>query len=164
LNDHNSLFRNGRTNLEIEKIIDQLNRAFWKEAWHGPAVMEILNAVSAQQASARPTPNAHTIWEIMLHIASWKNIVARRLQGEIVNETPAEDWPAVHDNNAEAWKQSVANLQQAHQNLIQTLSRMTDGQLEGKMPGQDVSFYITIHGLIQHDLYHAGQISLLTKF
>ncbi len=160
----NSIHLKRRVTLEIERIIEQLNRAFWKNAWHGPALMEILSDVSAALAAARSIPNAHTIWEIVLHIASWKSIVERRLRGEIVSATSEQDWPPVQGLSAAAWQQTMAELQQAHDSLVHTLSKMSDTQLETKSPGQDIPKYITVHGLVQHDLYHAGQISLLKKF
>lgn len=154
---------NGRENLEIERIRDQLHRAFWKNAWHGPAVMELLTDVCAEQAAARLIPNAHTIWEIVHHIGSWKKIVERRLRGHEVHATPEEDWPPVRETTATAWRQTVTSLQQAHETLIHTFSKMSDAQLTANAPGQDFTNYIMVHGLVQHDLYHAGQISLLKK-
>lgn len=61
---------------EIQRIVDQLNRAFEGEAWHGPAVMDILEGITAQQAAARPFNGTHSIWEIVLHIAAWERPVA----------------------------------------------------------------------------------------
>ena len=56
---------------ETEKIVNQLHRAFVGEAWHGPAVLEILKGVSAEQALARPLDGGHSIWELALHIEAW---------------------------------------------------------------------------------------------
>ena len=67
---------------EVGRIVDQLNRAFEGEAWHGPAVVEILEGITAQQAATRPLNGAHSIWEITLHIAAWERAVLLRLQGD----------------------------------------------------------------------------------
>src|SRR5438874_6297432 len=56
---------------EIERIQDQLKRAFEANAWHGPSVSEVLNGITADQAHARPLRNAHSIWELVRHIAVW---------------------------------------------------------------------------------------------
>ena len=53
---------------EIERIEDQLKRSLEGEAWHGPALEELLADVRAEQAAAKPVPPAHSIWEIVLHI------------------------------------------------------------------------------------------------
>ena len=52
-------------------IADQLRRAFLRDAWHGPAVLELLADVDAETAAARPIPSVHSIWELVLHIAVW---------------------------------------------------------------------------------------------
>jgi len=36
-------------------------------------------------------------------------------------------------------------------------------RLEEITPGTSYSNYVLLHGVIQHDLYHAGQIALLKK-
>ncbi|MBV9341362.1 MAG: DinB family protein, partial [Acidobacteria bacterium] len=39
---------------KIDLIVDQLKRAFDGEAWHGPALMEVLDGITANTAAARP--------------------------------------------------------------------------------------------------------------
>ena len=70
---------------ECSRLADQIRRAFDGEAWHGDALVEVLSNVSAAQAAARPIKNAHTIWEIVLHIAAWDRAVLRRIGGAVVN-------------------------------------------------------------------------------
>jgi len=48
---------------EIERILDQLKRAYEGNAWHGPSVREALNGVTPEQAAAHPLSGAHSIWE-----------------------------------------------------------------------------------------------------
>jgi hypothetical protein len=35
--------------------------------------------------------------------------------------------------------------------------------MDRKATGPDYSCYVVLHGVVQHDLYHAGQIVLLKK-
>ncbi|MCI0403472.1 MAG: DinB family protein [Acidobacteria bacterium] len=148
---------------EVERIADQLRRAYEGEAWHGPSVRELLNGLTAEQAARRPIANAHTIWELVLHIGAWEFIVRRRLAGEAVEATPEQDWPPVRDTSDTAWKQALADLDRGHQQLRQAIAAMSDDQLRQRVVGQKYSTYGMLHGLIQHDLYHAGQIALLKK-
>src|SRR5690242_6537467 len=87
---------------EIVRIAEQLRRAVDGEAWHGPAVMEILNGVDAQTASAHPIPAAHSLWEILNHVTAWTRAVMRRLGGETVELQGAEDWPPPPSDASEA--------------------------------------------------------------
>jgi uncharacterized damage-inducible protein DinB len=149
---------------EIERIADQLRRAHEGQAWHGPALKEILKDVNAEAAARRPIATAHTIWEIVLHISVWESVVRRRLSGEVIGElAPQQDWPAVGDTSEATWKQALAALARAHAELQKALMRLTDRQLAEPIPGPGYTAYFMLHGAIQHALYHAGQIALLKK-
>jgi uncharacterized damage-inducible protein DinB len=149
---------------EIERIADQLRRAHEGEAWHGPALSETLKGVTAEAAARRPIASAHSIWEIVLHVAVWESVVRRRLSGEVIGDLPPEqDWPAVDDKSETAWTQARADLDRAHAELQKALTRLTDRQLAEAVPGPGYSVYYMIHGTVQHALYHAGQIALLQK-
>lgn len=148
---------------EIKRIHDQLRRAFEGTAWHGPSLKEILADISSDKAAANPIPGLHSIWEIVLHITAWDGIVKRRLGGEIVEPSDQEDWPAIQDRSDQAWGQAVQELERGHQALRETVSLIDDARLAEIVPGTNYSVYFMLHGVIQHDLYHAGQIALLKK-
>ncbi len=88
---------------ERERIADQLRRAMEGDAWHGPALRELLKGVSSEMAATTPIAGAHSIWEVILHIAAWTEAVRRRLQGDPARLTPEEDWPTVGERTDEAW-------------------------------------------------------------
>ena len=148
---------------EMERIEDQLKRSFQGEAWHGPSVLEALEKVPAEKATARPLARAHTIGEIVLHMIATYRLVLRRLKGDATPLSPAEDWPSVDDLSEQAWQSTLTRLKRSHSELLQALSLASDTQLdEAILPGYS-SRYVTLHGLVQHNLYHAGQIVLLKK-
>jgi uncharacterized damage-inducible protein DinB len=127
-------------------------------------VRELLAGVTAAQAAGRPLPNAHSIWEIALHMATWERVVHRRLQRETVADLPTEqDWPPVRDTGEDAWRQAVRDLERANHNLRAAIARSDEARLADMAPGKDHSVYVMLHGIIQHDLYHAGQIAVLKK-
>ncbi len=148
---------------EVHRIEEQLKRAFEGSAWHGPAVREVLQGVTAAKAEAKPLPGVHSIWEIVLHIAAWEDVVRRRVNGEPVDLTPAEDWPAVRETGDAAWTDALAALKSRHLALRRTVARLSDARLKEEVPGMEYSHYHLVHGVIQHDLYHAGQIAILKK-
>jgi uncharacterized damage-inducible protein DinB len=148
---------------ETSRILDQLHRAYHGPAWHGPALGEILSGVTAEMAANRPLPDAHTIWEIVLHIAVWESVATRRLQGEEIPKLPpAQDWPAVLEANEAGWRRALDGLAEAQQNLESQIRGLEDARLREKVLGdRPYSIYTLLHGVIQHNLYHAGQIALL---
>lgn len=148
---------------EIERIADQHARAFSGPAWHGPAVFEVLHGVSARRAAARPVADGHSIWEIVLHIAAWEHVVARRLGGERVELTPAQDWPPMRHLSAAAWKRVLRLLERRHREAGEAIAALNEAALEKRAAGQSHSSYVLAHGATQHGIYHAGQIALLKK-
>lgn len=148
---------------EVERIADQLSRAFEGEAWHGPAVMEILDGITAHHAAARPFKSAHNIWEIVLHIAAWESACVRRLHGDRAQLPPQEDWPAVAETSEKSWEQSKKDLRQGYEQLRDAISQLADAQLDRPIVEGLSTVYVTLHGIVQHSLYHAGQIAILKK-
>lgn len=148
---------------ETSRIADQLGRAFEGEAWHGPALLEILDGVTASAAAARPLAGAHSIWEIARHIAVWDDVARRRLAGEVVQPPPDEDWP---ETSGEAWERTLQHLKRTHDALVEAVTACPDSRLPEKVPGKEpahYTLYYMLHGIVQHELYHAGQIALLKK-
>lgn len=148
---------------EITRIADQLRLAFEGEAWHGPSVLEILADVDARTAAARPIHSAHTIWELVLHVAGWENIIRRRLGGEALMPTDAENFPNVQDTSEAAWKKTVDTLKQTHAQLLKTVLAMPDSRLTERVPGKNYDVFTMLHGATQHALYHAGQMVVLKR-
>lgn len=149
---------------ETARIADQARRAYAGKAWHGPSLKFLLRGITAQQAAARPIPGAHTIWELVLHIAAWDRVAAERIRGGKKTSLPArENFPVVTDTSDAAWTKTLASLEQANREVRAAIAKCPPRNLDRKLGGGDYSFYITMHGIIQHDLYHAGQIAILKK-
>lgn len=149
---------------EVRRIDDQLYRGFEGDAWHGPSLMEALDGVDAATAAARPIPEAHSIWELVLHLAVWLDIPKRRLETmRAIEATPEQDWQTVGETSEEAWKQALERLRQAYQGLRDLLATLDDDRIAQTSPGRDYPAYVTIHGVVQHLAYHSGQIALLKK-
>jgi uncharacterized damage-inducible protein DinB len=148
---------------EVQRILDQLRRAFEGNAWHGPALLELLAGISAADAAARPIPSAHSIWELVLHIAAWKSACQRRLEGDRAQLTGAEDWLVVSQTNDKAWQDAKDTLLRTHQQLLEAVSRLDESRLDTPILENMSSVYITLQGVVQHDLYHGGQIAILKK-
>jgi uncharacterized damage-inducible protein DinB len=149
---------------ELQRIQDQIARSLDGEAWHGPALMEVLSGVDARTAMARPIPNAHTIWEILLHVSASAELVLARLRGEARTLSPEEDWPAPPAvAGQDAWEADVRRLAEAHRELIEALSALDASRLDVPIVPGFSSVYVTLHGLVQHNVYHAGQSALIVK-
>ena len=153
-----------QSTVESARIANQLERAFSGKAWHGPSLRFLLRGITAEQAAKRPVLNAHTIWELVLHITAWDRVVCERIQGGKTTQLPKEqNFPLVSDSSETAWKKTLKELDKQHKALLTAMKAFPDRKLDHNLTGGDYTYYITMHGAVQHDLYHAGQIAILKK-
>jgi uncharacterized damage-inducible protein DinB len=148
---------------ECAGIADQLQRAFYGNAWHGPAVMELLEDVDAAAASAKPLPNVHSIWELLLHVAVWDAAALTRLAGSKCQPSGDANFPSVWKPTDGAWRKAISDAKRTHDRLVKTVSGLSDQRLRQRVPGKRYNFYHMLHGIAQHELYHAGQMAILKK-
>ncbi|HEX8212958.1 MAG TPA: DinB family protein [Longimicrobium sp.] len=155
---------------EIRAIADQLARAHDGDAWYGASTMKVLRGVTAEEASRRPIARAHSIWEIVLHMTSWQREVLRRLRTRVAREPEDGDWPAAPAPTDAAWREAVERLEAAHRELLTEVERFPAdalGEILGEARdaplGSGVTYYVLLHGIVQHNLAHTAQISLLKK-
>lgn len=151
------------TRFEANCIADQLRRAFEGNAWHGPALLELLEDVDACAAAAKPLPNIHSIWELVLHVAVWDGAALRRLDGEKCQPTGLANFPLVPTPTEAAWRKAVGQTKRTHDTLVKTVGALPESRLAERVPGKRYNFYHMLHGIVQHELYHAGQIAILKK-
>lgn len=148
---------------ELARIADQSNRAFEGDAWHGPSLMKILEDVNASQAASRAFSEAHSIWELVHHIGAWERAGVRRLGGDPAHLTDDEDWPAVSDTSEIAWEQTKDLLRAGHHEFENAILKLDESRLGQPIVAGQTTVYGTLHGIVQHTLYHAGQIAILKK-
>jgi len=148
---------------EIERIIDQLNSDFDGDAWTGPSIMEVLSDINSLKAASKPIQNAHSIWEITKHMNSAIMYVIRRMEGDNSELTPKEDWPDITDTGKQAWEDLINRLRISHLKLISEIAKLMPEQLNEPVFENDFSYFVLLQGLIQHNQYHLGQISILKK-
>jgi hypothetical protein len=159
---------------ELQRIADQLHRAINGPAWHGPAILQLVRGLSPQQAAARPIAKGHSIWELVAHTAAWLEIVRQRLDGNPPRVTAALNWPPVHRpmpkgagavSDTRRWRADVDRLRRAASDLRGAILALDDQRLAEDVAttGTRWSGYVTLHGTVQHVLYHAGQIAILKK-
>ena len=155
----------GMMNSEPLRIADQLSRAFSGDPWHGPPIRDLLAGITAVQASDRPVAAAHSILELVLHIDLYTQAALEATDG-----TPMpgwygteQDWPPVLEVSDADWAQAKERLFQNAVQLAVAIRTFAENRLLDIVPGREYDFYYLFHGVVQHSLYHGGQIALLKK-
>jgi hypothetical protein len=140
-------------------LLDILDQAYERKAWHGPNLRQSLRGVPAKIAARRPAPGRHNIWEIAVHAAYWKYRVRRRLRADKPGSFALEghNWfKRPVELNEKAWRKDLALLETEHRKLRQALADYLAGKTR-QVPAR------LIFGAALHDVYHAGQIRLLRR-
>ena len=152
-------------NSESSRIADQLRRAFSGDAWHGQPLSDLLAGITAQKARARPLASVHSIWELVLHIDIYSQVGFSATEGVPMPQLygTGGDWPAVPEDSEAAWIAAQDGLFRNAEKLAEAIERFDDAKLREIVPGRSYDFYYLFHGIVQHSLYHGGQIAMLKK-
>jgi len=148
---------------------DHLLNVWVGDPWYGSSGRKILDGITASEAAARPVSGVQNIWESVLHLIAWTEEVARRVRGETAGDPARSDWPPMPaEPSDDAWKRTLAELGAARQAVLDALEHSHEEDLH--LPVKDSaaghtqrSRAQTLSGLMEHDVYHFGQIALLKK-
>ena len=150
---------------DFELILDQLTRTFESRAWHGPSFMDALKEVEAEEASMRLIDERHTIWEIVNHCIYWMEAVKKALGGvEMPRITPnsTEDWPGMGKDEQD-WSKVLEGLKNTFKDLVASVEGFNRSRLEDIVSGRSYTYRNMLHGISDHNVYHAGQIAVFRK-
>lgn len=155
-------------NDELLRIIDLLNTTYeGEEAWHGPSVAAVMQDVTPDMAGQRISPNTHSIAELIFHMTSWRIFCVKKMQGDATFDilTPEKNFGQFPDKIDDfEWEALQMELSLSQEELINELDKRDDDEfLEDIVPGRDYTYYDLLHGIVNHDTYHAGQIQILKK-
>jgi uncharacterized damage-inducible protein DinB len=150
---------------EIQSIIRNLENTLDGEPWYGRPVYALLREIDSSIAYKKPTPGSHSLIELLYHMLTWAEFTLKRIEGDKINDLAAFeklDWreidPKIHD-----WDEGLAALIATHQEMIAILQTKDDAFLNEIVDYREYNFRFLLNGLIQHNIYHAGQVACLQK-
>ena len=148
-----------------EFVVDQLKRAHLTDAWHGLSLSEILKGITVHQGAAKPLKNCHSIWELVLHIEAWNRLIEARIKKKRLEKMTVKlDWPSVPKNKTAAtWQNSLKKMHRSVASLYGFIEKSNESILDRSVAGKSYNVEHMMHGVVQHNLYHAGQIALLKR-
>jgi uncharacterized damage-inducible protein DinB len=146
-----------------DAILKHYDRVLNADAWHGDPIWQILEGIDAQTAARRPLSDGHTIWEIVAHMTFWEGVVTKRLHGERAGLVDELNFPATVDATEENWRKTQDEFRASNAAFREALRQLNPAKLEQLSAAGKRTYYEEAHGVIEHHVYHAGQIALLKK-
>ena len=147
---------------EIERIARLLEQTFEGKPYYGPSVLQTLAGITAEMAARRPLWSAHGIWDLVTHLTAELRYAYAVIDGTAGPWTEGETtWPAITDTSDGTWRQAIKELKRANRTLVRAVKRLDDAVLDQNPIRVRGPFHLMLHGTIQHNVYHAGQLSLL---
>ena len=150
---------------ETDRLADQLERSLEGEAWHGPALLELLRGVTPAEAMAKPISGVHSIGEIVPHLIVWQDVARRRLSGDPARFEIGgpQDWPPPPTATDVSWTSALDRLRASTDSLARAIRALPEARFDEPILEGFSTVYQTLHGVVQHNLYHAGQIAALKR-
>lgn len=145
---------------EIQHILSLLKSTFEKNAWYGPSVKEVLSDITPDLAAHRMN-NTHTIIELVAHMTAWRIFTVKKLEGDVDYKVSKElNFPTPLN-----WETALSGLNESQAKLIGAIQQFDSSLLHHPVPNSSYAytFFTLLHGIIQHDIYHAAQIRLIKK-
>lgn len=148
---------------ESKRISNLYQSIYNGNPWLEVTLTNTLKDVTAEQAYKKVAPNLNTIWEIVNHLIQWRRNILRRVQGEEIITPDHNYFVPVIDPSEAAWEQSLQNLAKSQEQWNTFFEDFDSDHLTKIYVNNGHSYYEHIHGIIQHDVYHLGQIVILKK-
>lgn len=150
---------------QVDDIITTLHSILQGEPWYGQPAMKILQGVDPKHVYKRPNDNSHSLIELLYHMVTWAEFTLKRLQRDEEKDMAAFeklDWREI-DLQEHTWEKGLAQFKVTHDLIIELLGTKDDEFLFEKVDYREYNFHFLLHGIIQHDIYHIGQIAYLKK-
>lgn len=150
---------------EIEAIIHSMQEILSGEPWYGKSFLTMVNDIDPSKVHQKPNNNSHSMIEILFHMVTWAEFTQHRLEKDQhfdLHAFEALDWrqtnPEIH-----TWNAGIAQFTTATNKIIELLKSCSDPLLEDKVDYRKYNFRYLLNGLIQHNIYHLGQIAYVKK-
>lgn len=151
---------------ESERIYELIENSWNGTMWHGNNVSKILAGIKWQKAFEKPGAGSHNIYELVQHMICWRTFVLENLNGNSsykVGLNSELDWPTQYEKTEANWKAALKEMEENQRKLLHALKKFGPQKLGELVPGKKFNWYVFLHGIIHHDIYHSAQISILKK-
>lgn len=152
--------------MRIQHIIRLFKETYEGEPWHGRSIKSLLSEVNPSLGLKKPNEGSHSIVELVYHMVTWREFTITRLRADEDKDLKyfeENDWRALDLNDVQTWYKGLELLQDSQERLTNLLEEFQDSILPEKVHERTYNFLVLLYGVVQHDIYHAGQIAYAYK-
>lgn len=152
-------------NKENTYIAEQLEDAFEGDPWFGRNAKSLLGEVT-EEAAFEKVNGQHSILELVWHMITWREFVISRFKKDTVKDLhyfEAADWRTLDHSDKSLWQQGLQRLYQTQNELLEIIQTQNDEILDQNVEERRYSFRKLLNGILEHDIYHLGQIAYIKK-
>ena len=152
-------------NKELQSIINNLQRVNSGQPWFGRPVFALLEDIDAAKAFINPEGHIHSAADLLYHMITWADFSLHRIKGDKEKDMAAFeelDWRKI-DPRIHTWPGGIGQFKAIHEEIVRELETKDDGFLSGIVDYRNYNFRFLLNGLIQHNIYHIGQIAYVKK-
>lgn len=153
-------------NKETLYIIKTLESTLSGQPWFGRSVYDLLQEIDGSKVHVKPNSGSHSLIELLWHMNTWAEFALGGVENrtiEQMKEIETKDWRVI-DPKIHTWQKGIEQLKATHEKILEQLKQKNDDSfLNDLVPNRQFNFRFMLNGLIQHNIYHAGQIAYLKK-
>ena len=152
-------------NTELKIIAASLKEVLSGEPWYGKAVLTLLNEVNPEMVYKKFKEDSHSMIDLLYHMVTWSQFTRERIEKDQSLNTEAFDALDWRETNAEihTWNNGIGQFTSETNKIIEILNNTSDDLLEEKVDYREYNFRYLLNGLIQHNIYHVGQIAYINN-
>ena len=150
---------------ELRSIIDNIESVLHGHPWFGRNVTDLLGDINPRHAYSKPGNADHSACDLLWHMISWATFTANRIEGSTKKDVATDetlDWRKTSPKTYN-WEKGLKEFTAIHKKIITRLRTKDDEWLEKTVAYREYNFRYLLHGLIQHNIYHIGQVAYLNK-
>ena len=151
--------------MTIQYFIKQLEMVWDGTPWYGLPFEKTLDDLNEDYVFKKETGFTHSIAEVLVHVNSWRQNLLEMLAGNgsfAILPDSELDWAGHVDEMN--WTDILNETKSLHQTVLTALSNQSDDLLEKTVPEREYNYKYLIHGVVQHDIYHLGQIRQMYRY
>lgn len=129
-------------------------------SFNGPALVETLRSISAEEAISTDTYEGYSAWSVAVHVLYYKHLIGRQFEAKLPEyrfeeanflKTPAK-------LSAEEWEELIVDIEQAHKAVIDAVAAAPIDKLEETFDSWKMPLGKAFAWLVSHDTNHNAQI------